>query len=129
MRNIGIYLSGPITHDPDYRRKFDLAERLILTETAPEAVIYNPAAHQDIAPDGKTPEELWAEYMVRDLFVLMDIRKRFPDALLVSLPWLDNSRGSRLERRFAAELGFRLLDIRDLYPDWEKRLPAEGGKV
>lgn len=124
---IGIYLSGSITHDPDYRRKFDLAERLIHTEAVPEAQIFNPAANQNLPSEGKTDEELWADYLVRDLFMLMTIRNRFSDAVLVSLPGHQTSKGASLERAFAERIGFRFLDIQSLFPDWDERLAAELG--
>ena len=126
-RNLGIYLSGSITHDPDFRRKFDLAERLIRTEAAPEALIFNPAASQNLPSEGKTDEELWADYLCRDLFMLMTVRNSFGDAVLVSLPGQRTSKGASMERAFAGRIGFRLLDIRELFPDWEDRLAAELG--
>ena len=125
--HIGIYLSGSITHDPDYRRKFDLAERLIHTEAVPEADIFNPAAHQDLPADGKTDEEVWADYLLRDLLVLLQIRCKANFAILVSLPGHEKSKGASLERLFAEKLGFRVLDIREMFPDWEKRLAEELG--
>lgn len=125
MKEIGIYLSGSITHDPDFERKFALAERIIRAEAVPEALIFNPAANQNLPAEGKTDEELWADYLVRDLFMLMTIRNRFRDALLVSLPGRQASKGASLERAFASRIGFRLMDIREIFPDWEKRLAAE----
>ena len=129
MKHIGIYLSGSITHDPDFRRKFDLAERLIHTEAVPEAQIFNPAANQNLPSEGKTDEELWADYLCRDLFMLMTIRHCFADAVLVSLPGHRTSKGASLERAFAERIGFRFLDIREIFPDWDRLLAEElGGK-
>ena len=125
--HIGIYLSGSITHDPDYRRKFDLAERLIHTEAVPEADIFNPAAHQDLPAVGLTEEELWAKYLCRDLCMLIQMRDENEVAILVSMPEYRTSKGASLERLFAEKLGFHVLDIREMFPDWEKRLAEELG--
>lgn len=127
IRQFGIYISGSISHDPDFVKKFALAERLI-KETLPEAFIFNPAAHQDIPSDGKTEEELWAEYLCRDLFMLMTISGRFRMKILVSITDHRTSKGASLERSFAQQLGFRILEIQDLYPDWDKMLAAEVAK-
>ena len=126
----GIYLSGSISHDPDFKTKFALAEKLILEEADPGTAIFNPAANQTLPVEGRTEEELWADYLVRDLFMLMTIRTRSGDAVLVSLPGHRTSKGAALERAFAERIGFRVLDIREMFPDWEKRLAAEpGGKA
>ncbi len=125
----GIYLSGSISHDPDFVRKFALAEKLIFEKADPGTAIFNPAANQTLPTEGKTEEELWADYLVRDLFMLMNIRQKFPVALLVSMPGHEKSKGSSLERGFADRIGFCILDIREIIPDWDERLAAElGGK-
>ena len=125
-RKIGIYLSGSISHDPDFMKKFALAERLI-KETLPEAFIFNPAAHQYLPTEGKTEEELWADYLCRDLVTLITISDKFRMRFLISMPGHRTSKGSSLERAFAEHLGFRIMDIREYFPDWDKQLAAEFG--
>ena len=127
-RKIGIYLSGSISHDPDFMKKFALAEKLILEKSDPGTAIFNPAANQTLPAEGKTEEELWADYLVRDLFMLMTIRQKFPNALLVSMPGHERSKGSSLERAFANRIGFCIRDIREIIPDWDERIAAELGE-
>lgn len=124
----GIYLSGSISHDPDFEKKFALAEKLILEESGLGTAIFNPAANQTLPAEGKTEEELWADYLVRDLFLLMAIRKDYPRAFLVSMPGHERSKGSSLERAFANRIGFCILDIREIIPDWDKRLATVRGE-
>lgn len=129
LRKTGIYISGSISHDPDFVKKFALAERLI-QETLPEAFIFNPAAHQDLPADGKTDEELWADYLCRDLVMLNTIDDKFRMRILISLGDHRTSKGSSLERAFAKRLGFRIMEIREFFPDWDTRLAEElGGKA
>ena len=129
LKKTGIYISGLISHDPDFVKKFALAERLI-QETLPEAFIFNPAAHQDLPAEGKTEEELWADYLCRDIIMLMTISDKFRMRILISLGDHRTSKGSCLERAFAQEIGFRTMDIREFFPDWDTRLADElGGKA
>lgn len=124
----GIYLSGSITHDPNFEKKFALAEKLILEKADPGTAIFNPAANQTLPTDGRTEEQMWADYLVRDLSMLMMIRQKFPNAILVSMPGHERSKGSSLERAFADRIGFCILDIREIIPDWDKRLAAGLGE-
>ena len=119
----GIYISGSITHDPDFVKKFELAANLLL-EQVPDADIFNPAAHQNIPAVGLTEEELWAKYLCRDLCVLIKMRDEHEIAILVSMPGHRTSKGASLERAFAESIGFHLMDIRDALPDWDQRLAA-----
>lgn len=128
LKKTGIYISGSISHDPDFVKKFALAEKLILEESDPGTAIFNPAANQTLPAEGKTEEELWADYLVRDLFMLMTIRQKFPNALLVSMPGHERSKGSSLERAFANRIGFCIRDIREIIPDWDERIAAEFGE-
>ena len=128
IRKTGIYISGSISHDPDFVKKFALAEKLILEKSDPGTAIFNPAANQTLPAEGKTEEELWADYLVRDLFMLMTIRQKFPNALLVSMPGHERSKGSSLERAFANRIGFCIRDIREIIPDWDERIAAELGE-
>ena len=120
----GIYISGSITHDPNFVKKFALAEKLIIEKADPGTAIFNPAANQTLPTEGRTEEQLWADYLVRDLFMLMNIRQKFPVAILVSMPEHKTSKGSSLERAFADRIGFCILDIREIIPDWDERLAA-----
>ena len=125
---LAIYISGPISADPDFVKKFALAERL-LRPYAGHGVVFNPAAHQDLPSEGKNGNELWADYLCRDIAVLMEIHQEYISRLFISLPGWTGSKGACLERRFAEELGFRFLDIRTLIPDWDRLLAEElGGK-
>ena len=129
MEITGIYLSGSISHDPDFVKKFALAEKLIFEKADPGTAIFNPAANQTLPTEGRTEEQLWADYLVRDLFMLMNIRQKFPVAILVSMPGHRTSKGSSLERAFADRIGFCTVDIREIIPDWDERLASElGGK-
>lgn len=128
LKKTGIYISGSISHDPDFVKKFALAEKLILEKSDPGTAIFNPAANQTLPAEGKTEEELWADYLVRDLFMLMTIRQKFPNALLVSMPGHERSKGSSLERAFANRIGFCIRDIREIIPDWDERIAAELGE-
>lgn len=129
LKKHGIYLSGSISHDPEFVKKFALAERLI-QEDLPEVFIFNPAAHQDLPADGKTEEELWAEYLCRDIIMLMSIADQFRMKVLVSISDNRTSKGSNLEREFAQRIGFHIMDIREFVPEWDELLAEElGGKA
>ncbi len=124
LKKTGIYISGSISHDPDFVKKFALAERLI-QETLPEAFIFNPAAHQDLPAEGKTDEELWADYLCRDLVMLNTIDDKFRMRILISLGDHRTSKGSSLERAVAKRLGFRIMESQEVFPDCDTLLAEE----
>lgn len=87
-----VYISGKITGDADYKKKFQNAENFL------EAVgfeVFNPAK----VPDEGKP---WAWYMKRDIKELMDC-----DAILLLKDWKE-SKGARLEYYIAQQLGMKI---------------------
>lgn len=103
-----IYISGAITNDPDYRRKFALAEN-VLKQDHPCARIINPA-NNEIAPFGNvvTPEEIWEAYMEisREQVKQSDI--------VATLPGWEQSRGAVEEVALAKSNGILVCSVREL---------------
>lgn len=87
-----LYVSGPITGDPDYREKFARATARL------EAVGYEVVNPADLAePD--VPEPAWLDYMRRDIIRLMEC-----DGVATLDDWT-TSRGARVEVTLANGLG------------------------
>jgi hypothetical protein len=83
-----VYISGPMASDPDYRRKFEAAEREL---RGCGFVVINPA---------KNPEGLsYAAYM---RLAIAEINEC--DTLYM-LPGWENSRGARAEKAYAESVG------------------------
>lgn len=104
-----LYISGGITGDPNYREKFRNAE-IAARRYGFRPV--NPAK----AGDGKP----WEWYMKRDIRLLLKC-----DAILMLPDWC-GSRGARLERRIASDLGLKLYNM--VYAMGE-RMITEGSYV
>jgi hypothetical protein len=95
-RKMKVYISGPITNNPDYKREFAVYEHQIkLMGYYP----VNPAAH---FVEGYT----WADYIKRDIKWLLDCD------YIVKIPGWDKSKGARLESRIAESVGIKELIIK-----------------
>ena len=91
-----VYLSGKITGDENYRQKFGLMEKELLSYGY---VVFNPA----ILPDGFEYED----YMDLDLLILSRC-----DAIFLMRDW-KNSPGAKREYEKAKRLGLRILTEED----------------
>lgn len=89
-----VYISGKITGDADYKKKFANAEEMA---RAVGFEVFNPATVQD---EGKP----WEWYMKRDIKELMDC-----DAILLLKGWKE-SRGARLEAYIASQLKIKIYE-------------------
>jgi hypothetical protein len=90
-RKIKIYISGPITGDPNAKAKFDKAQKKL---AAPALEIINPfeiAEREGLDARGAT----WEEYMSAD------IRELVTADFIYMLPGWKQSRGARIERKLA----------------------------
>ena len=89
-----MYISGPITNAPDFMEKFAEAEKHLKTRGFE---VVNPATllHKHGRSRG--------EYMVEGLKALLDC-----DGVYMLKGW-GNSRGARIEKRIAQDLGFKLI--------------------
>lgn len=92
-KNEAVYISGPITGDPDYKKHFAEAEKFLRMLGYK---VKNPAK-------GEKPGKAWEYYMVKDLKKLLTCR-----AIYLLRGW-ERSRGARLEQLIAQELGFKQL--------------------
>jgi hypothetical protein len=105
VRKRKIYISGPITGDPNYRKVFNYYEEAVRIKF-PEAEILNPVTFCADIPDGSR----WETYMDRCRIVL---REEATDIFMI--PGWTNSRGAqeefeisrflRLGRVYSSDLG------------------------
>ena len=86
-----IYISGPITHDPDYKVKFKAAQDML--EKCGFCVL-SPPEHVKVA-EGKE----WEDYMAEAIALMLKA-----DQVYMLKGW-SASAGAKLERRLAQELG------------------------
>lgn len=89
-----IYISGPITGNPEFKRDFAAAAAEIRA-AGYEAI--NPAENE--LPEGAQ----WADYMRSDIRLLIDC-----DAIYM-LPGWRNSKGAKIEHDIAAALDIAIL--------------------
>lgn len=89
-----VYISGKITGDADYKKKFANAEEMA---RAVGFEVFNPAR----VPDKVKP---WEWYMKQDIKELMDC-----DAILLLKGWKE-SRGARLEAYIASQLKIKIYE-------------------
>ena len=92
-----VYLSGKITGDADYRKKFEAVQNEL---SSYGYVVFNPA----VLPDGFEYED----YMSLDLLILSRC-----DAIYLLRDW-KNSPGARREVEEAKRLGLKILDEDDI---------------
>lgn len=93
-----VYLSGPITGDPDHESNFAYhADKL---ESGGHEVV-NPVE----LDDEQDPEMEWADYLRRDIAALMEC-----DAIAM-IPGWESSRGAVLERHVAEAVGLRVIEL------------------
>lgn len=97
-----IYISGAISTDPDYKRKFDCVEKMLKDKGFK---VVNPTKHEKL---GKT----WVHYMKKDIKQMMDC-----DAIYL-IPDYKTSNGAKIEKKLADDLGFYFINGKweDLYP-------------
>ena len=107
MRPWTIYLSGPISGDPDYREKFDRAERLLRSLIHRQNGIYiiNPAVRH---PIGLTDAE-YARLSLAEIDACQDV---------CMLPGWESSAGASLEFWYANYIGKPVWQLEDRFPDW-----------
>lgn len=99
FQEMKLYISGPITGDPDYRQHFAEAESML--RSAGVKNLCNPASLGDV--EGWQHED----YMRRDLPLLLGCH------WVVLLPgWLD-SKGCRIEVRTAVSAGISIFSLED----------------
>lgn len=91
-----IYISGPMTGDPDYRKKFNAAEEKLIMQ-GHDAV--NPARVNDIIRTDMT----WDEWMSIDMGLL-----RVCEGIYM-LPNWQSSRGANRELGFAMGAGMKIM--------------------
>lgn len=93
-----IYISGPITGNPDYKKDFERIENWLL-ENMPMTLdvgCVNPAK-LDLGENAT-----WEDYMRRDIKLLMDC-----DAIFMMKGWR-KSRGAKIERKIAKMLKMKI---------------------
>lgn len=100
------YISGKIKGDPDFREKFDRAEKLL---RGMHHDVFNPAAEQ---PEGFTRKD----FLDRDLRKLMKC-----DAILLLSDWAD-SEGAKLEEHYAEVVGMPIFEQENLFAGWRLAL-------
>lgn len=88
-----VYISGAVTSDPDFRKKFDKAEKLLYTKGY---IPVNPVK-------GETEGEEWEYYLRKDLKKLLDC-----NGIYILSDW-NKSRGAQLEIHVALELGLEVI--------------------
>ena len=92
-----IYISGPITNDPDFKDKFAGAAAII-AERGHEYI--NPAELAEVMPGAN-----WSQYMVLDYHLLS-----WADAICF-LPGWEQSRGATEEHAWAQVLDLMVYDL------------------
>jgi len=92
-----LYLSGPITGNPDYIEDFAVAERFLKER---DFMVFNPASLGEGLPD-------WESYLKRDLPYLVDC-----DGVFAMSGW-EGSKGAQLEIDVARKLSMKCLTEKD----------------
>ena len=89
-----VYISGPISNNPNYREQFSKAERR-LRESGMHC--FNPAKFDP------NPDNTWTDYMRADISELLSYR-----AIYLLKGWR-RSKGARLELKIAKALDYLIL--------------------
>lgn len=100
-----VYLSGPISKDPDYKEHFDKAEKILRSASWRGVYVINPAVRH---PTGLSN----AEYMALS-FAEIDACH---DVAL--LPGWDESDGASLEQAYANYTGKPSFQMADRFPEF-----------
>jgi hypothetical protein len=109
------YLSGKISGDPNYKKKFSEAEKMLNFDFT-----YNQLG-EIVNPINFTPLsgiKNWWCYMIVAIYNLLPCKKAF------FLPDWRHSRGARIERKIALALGVICYDINEV-PDCKKHQHIE----
>jgi hypothetical protein len=105
MKNRVIYISGSISNDPDYIKKFDYWKRC-LQNHYPKAIIKSPPDFVKLKCG--SDKERWADAMVQCL----DVLKECTDIFII--PDDFPSKGRDIEIMFADYLGINFISYYDL---------------
>ena len=95
-----IYISGPISSNPDYKIEFALAQSILQKDAD---VVINPAAIVLPYADKLPESERWAEYLLHDIKIITELKDK--NITMVLLPNWKLSKGSCLEHTVAASFG------------------------
>jgi len=104
MKNRVIYISGSITNDPDYIKKFNYWKKF-LKNHYPKAIIKSPPDFVVIKNGNE--KQIWADAMVQCLNVL----KECTDIFII--PENNPSKGRDIEIMFADYLGLNFISYYD----------------
>lgn len=105
MAQYDAYLSGIISNDKNYKKKFDKWEVFIWTEY-PVKRIFNPS-NTVLDHKGKTKDEIWKMYLEKDIPIVCQCK------IIFMLPWWIFSRGARFERYVAKKLGKKIVYLKN----------------
>lgn len=94
-----IYISGPITNDPNYITRFWITE-MRLKERFSRSQIFNPASAHEKMPD-------WMKH--RQYMELCQIELRWCDTAYFMRGW-ETSKGCRMEHEWAKEWGMKIIE-------------------
>ena len=102
-----IYLSGPITDNPDFFNDFRIAEEIVHTRFA-SAVVVNPARTSEgiSCLDGYAPYEV---------YMMMDIAMLDHCTAIVMLPGYEKSAGAVQELTYATLHGLKIYKMEEDY--------------
>ena len=93
---MNFYIAGPITGDPDYKRKFDAAASSF-SQDWPNGRVMNPAT----LPEGMNK----ADYMSICLPMLLRAR------VVIMLPGWEQSGGAKIEKALADYVGIQVVEL------------------
>lgn len=104
-----IYLSGPMTNDPNYRENFKYFEDLF---EGSGYHVFNPVYLSDrlIKENNLSTEQAFSEEN-RNLFLREDIKAMLDCTKVVMLPGWKKSKGAKLECKIAEMLGMEVVYV------------------
>lgn len=92
-----IYISGPVTNNPNYMEDFRKCQDYLIKEG-----IYDPINPTKLTPPMQNPT--WIDYMKTDICFLM-----FSDCNdIIMLPEFWKSKGAKIELRLAIDLDYQI---------------------